>query len=66
MPSQYTISTNERFVMILVPNWVFFFFVLICSILASQHQGEIQGCSQIDSLTLPLSLSLFLFLSGCA
>lgn len=62
MPSQYTISANEHFVMIFVLNWGFFF-VLISSILASQHEGEIQGCSQRDSLTLPPSQRLCLIYS---
>lgn len=58
MPSQYTISANEHFVMIFVLNWEDFFFLLISSILASRHQGETQGCSLRDSRTLPSS-SLF-------
>lgn len=66
MPSQYTISANEHFVMFFFfffLNWRYFF-LLISSIWASQHQGEIQGCSPWDSLTLPPTL--FLILSGCA
>lgn len=53
MPSRYTISANEHFVMIFVLNWRGFF-VLICNILACQHQGEIQGCSPQDSLSFSL------------
>lgn len=58
MPSQYTNGANEHFVVILVLDWGFFFFVLSCTFSAPRHQGEIQGCPPRESLTLPfVSLS---------